>query len=585
MSPASHDAPTAPGASTLALLFAVAAPPLLAFNLSPSATLLNQLLAFFGWGLVLMGAGAPWGDALQRARWALCALAGLGVGVLWSMARELPGTLGASALATLAVSALVLASAAGRPDDRAAHDVASALLVAGVLSALIGLLQVFAPAWIDGTWVARSGLPGRAVGNLRQPNHLSSLLVWALVALVPLAREGRWFRWRLPAPVAAAVAVLLVWAVVLTASRTGVLGMVILAGWGLVDRRLPRRLRLALLLAPLAYGLAWLGMDLWAQRTAHAFGGTRMEGGGDISSSRFGIWANAWALLAAQPWQGVGFGEFNHAWTLAVLPGRPVAFFDHTHNLPLQLVVELGWPLGGAVLLALLVALGVAARRAWSVPGEGAGVRARAAWMMVLLIGVHSLLEYPLWYAYFLLPASWALGHALSAAPSAELPEGPAEGDAEATLTGRAWALTGAAVVAGSVFALNDYGRVVDVFTNGDGRSTLQERIARGQGSVFFGHHADYAAATVSDTPGRELNAVRRASHALIDTRLLIAWIKALDETGHRDQARYLAARLREFRNPDAADFLGACTAAPASAVPVQCEPPSRPYAVGEFGR
>ena len=34
--------------------------------------------------------------------------------------------------------------------------------------------------------------------------------------------------------------------------------------------------------------------------------------------------------------------------------------------------------------------------------------------LMVLLIGVHSLLEYPLWYAYFLLPTAWAWGHAVS---------------------------------------------------------------------------------------------------------------------------------------------------------------------------
>ena len=34
----------------------------------------------------------------------------------------------------------------------------------------------------------------------------------------------------------------------------------------------------------------------------------------------------------------------------------------------------------------------------------------RAAFVMVLMIGVHSLLEYPLWYAYFLLPTAFAFG-------------------------------------------------------------------------------------------------------------------------------------------------------------------------------
>ena len=38
---------------------------------------------------------------------------------------------------------------------------------------------LFWPALADGSWIARSGVPGRAVGNMRQPNHLASLLLWA----------------------------------------------------------------------------------------------------------------------------------------------------------------------------------------------------------------------------------------------------------------------------------------------------------------------------------------------------------------------------------------------------------------------
>jgi hypothetical protein len=33
--------------------------------------------------------------------------------------------------------------------------------------------------------------------------------------------------------------------------------------------------------------------------------------------------------------------------------------------------------------------------------------RRRTALMLVLMMGLHSLLEYPLWYAYFLLPTAW----------------------------------------------------------------------------------------------------------------------------------------------------------------------------------
>ena len=49
-------------------------------------------------------------------------------------------------------------------------------------------------------------------------------------------------------------------------------------------------------------------------------------------------------------------------------------------------------------------------------PGEQASVQLasvpiqRAALVMVVMVAVHSMLEYPLWYSYFLLPAAFAFG-------------------------------------------------------------------------------------------------------------------------------------------------------------------------------
>ena len=43
--------------------------------------------------------------------------------------------------------------------------------------------------------------------------------------------------------------------------------------------------------------------------------------------------------------------------------------------------------------------------------------------------------------------------------------------------------------------------------------------------------------------------AFERAPHYLLDTRLMMAWAKALDEAGDVERARHLAQRLREFRN------------------------------------
>jgi hypothetical protein len=64
----------------------------------------------------------------------------------------------------------------------------------------------------------------------------------------------------------------------------------------------------------------------------------------------------------------------------------------------------------------------------------------------------------------------------------------------------------------------------------------------------------------------------------------MIAWAQALAAQGRLDEARHLAQRLREFRNPNAAEFFEACeapaaaaqVASGASAPPFQCELPAR---------
>ena len=451
--------------------------------------------------------------------------------------------------------------------------------LAGLPNVVIAAVQVFAPQLADGDWIARSAILGRAVGNLRQPNHLSSLLLWSAIAVVALLelgrfgdpqRRGRWVAWPCLA--------LLLGAVVLTASRTGMVGAVLLGLWGLADRRLSRPGRVMLMSAPLCYAFFWGLMAAWSHFGQQAFGGTARLSESVESSSRVGIWVNAVKLIEAYPIGGVGFGEFNFAWTLTPFPGRPVAFFDHTHNLVLQLAVELGLPLTAVILALLVWALWRALRGAWGAQAEGGpnGAARRCAIAMVLMIGLHSMLEYPLWYAYFLLPASWCLGFALGR------PQQPA------VTVPRPWPLAAAAllVVVGALAAVADFARVVPIFHSPPDAPPLEERIARGERSVLFAHHAHYAAATTSSEPEAELRSLQQAAHHLLDTRLMIAWARAYAGTDDIDRARYLAARLREFRNPAADEFFAPCpregdkvSAVPASegaGLPFQCVLPER---------
>lgn len=580
-------AASASPALPLLALASVVLPTVLAYNEPPSATFYNQAVALVGWGALCVwltlrldqdaaahasasapGRRAPFSALI--AALALVALASLAA-PWWT---GLPHSLSLSCVGSVAAAGVVVAvgwrTGLSRWREDAFSAFCAALAVAGVLSTLIGLVQVFAPSWADGVLVAAPSSPGRAVGNMRQPNHLSSLLLWSMIAVVWLV-EAR----RLNRNLAALLALVFVFTLVLTASRTGVVGVGLLALWGLADRRLSRATRAMLVLAPVVYFLAWSGLAAWAH---DSFGGeSRLTDTADSPNSRRHIWANTLALIAGQPWVGVGSGEFNFAWSLTPFPGRPTAFFDHTHDLPLQLLVELGIPLAALVLALLAYAL-------WQAFGTGRRAAPedapmwRAAFMIVLMIAVHSLLEYPLWYTYFLLPTAFAWGLCLAqpATPQA-LRAGRSRGRGSLLIAS-------CLVCIGGVLSVWDYHRVVVIFAPGEQAAPLSQRIAEGQRSWFFAHHAHYAAATIAEHPSEALPSFASATHYLLDTRLMMAWAKALHEAGDSEKARYIAQRLREFRNPDSADFFAACDAPPAGGpLPFQCTPPARDFSYRDF--
>jgi len=568
---------------------AVAVPTLIAFNVAPSATFFNQAAAFVGWGafLLVLAMALP-ASLWPRSSGALALIAALAIAAISAAAATVvavPWSLALSSVGTILPAMLVAAVAASaRRAGRAQHAFRAfciGLAIAGAASALIGLLQVFAPRAPDGDWIALATMAGRATGNLRQPNHLSSLLLWSVVAVIWLGEDKV-----LDGRIAAALALAFIYVVVLSASRTGALGMLTLAGWGLLDRRLSRRARIVLALAPVFYAAGWWATTLWASHSHQLFAGqTRFDGRGDISTNRFAIWSNALSLIASHPWFGVGFNDFNFAWTLTAFPGRPTEFFDHSHNLVLNLAAEMGLPLALLVLALLVYALWRALHNAIA-DGRGEGVAVqRAAFVIVLLVAVHSMLEYPLWYSYFLLPTAFAFGLCLERPVAGGA---PASADAARGNVTRPYVLAAMFLMLGGTLAVYDYMRVVVIFAPPSDAGPLDRRIADGRRSILFGHHADYAAATIAEQPGKVMKAFERAPHYLLDSRLMIAWAKAHAERGELDKARWIAARLREFRS-DAEGFFAPCksVAGPAAAAsaPFQCQPPARTFRFEDFRR
>jgi O-antigen ligase len=565
----------------LVALLAVAPGFLIAYNRTPSATLFNQLAAVVGWGLwvLILCEGAPRLALNRRVLPALAALGLIGLAMLaspWWTGLPLSLLWMNGGLLLAAILALLAgAGVAARGELRRGFNLlAWGLLIAGLLNVAVSLIQVFMPDVPNGNWIARSGLVGRSIGNMRQPNHLASLLMWTCIAAVYLLDAPR--RWpRALAGLLGATLFACVFAVVLSASRTGMLAVAVLALWGLLDRKLAKSSRWALLATPLMLALSWGLMAWWASSGGHAFGAESRLAEGAGSPSRLAILANAWSLLMQHPLTGVGWGEFNLAWSMTPFPTRPIAFFDHTHDLPMQLLVELGLPLALLVMGLLVWAMWRAFDAGLKAQGREA-VALRSAFMLVLMIGLHSLLEYPLWYAYFLLPTVFALGLCLGGREPQE--------QAAMSIPASLLQLTAVLLMAGSCLAVFDHRRIEVIYAPPEVAAPLAERIADGQHSVFFTTQADYAAAT-SLAPGQPaLEATRRTAHNLIDVRLMMAWARSLHETGDDDRARYVVQRLKEFRNAQGQEWLAECDELPAGvAQPFQCGLPSRDYSYKEM--
>lgn len=283
--------------------------------------------------------------------------------------------------------------------------------MAAVVSSLIGFIQYGGLSSAFAPWISPTA-PGEAFGNLRQRNLYASLTSIGLVALIGLSRRHP--AWARPAVVVWLAAVLGA-GNALSLSRTGLfellmVGLLALV-WGLWR---DARFRQAWVAAVLGYLVAavllprLLGLD--------GSGGifSRLTDGAPMCASRLTLWSNVLELIRVHPWRGWGWGQLDAAHYLHLYAGeRFCDILDNAHNLPLHLAVELGIPVAVGVCGLVLYAL--ARLRPW----QARDPLTQTGWSVLAIIGLHSLLEYPLWYGPFQMAAGLALGLVLPAVPAA----------------------------------------------------------------------------------------------------------------------------------------------------------------------
>jgi len=278
---------------------------------------------------------------------------------------------------------------------------AKGLLVASIASVVICLAQTLS-IWGDAEWIVRLPRVRRPGGNLGQPNQLATLLVMGIASLGFLFETKK-----LKAFTATCLYGLLLLGVALTESRSGVLSCLVLAGWWLARRRAAGfnvsagSVVFGILLLPTLLWI-WPLFIGWVQAGGWTTGAD-WEPMSVAPGTRLVVWPQLIEAILQRPWFGWGLREVSTAHNAvlhAYSSGEP---FTYAHNILLDLAVGLGIPL--TVIICALSGR-------WFVQ-RIQHVQTTHAWYCVALIlpvSIHSMVEFPFAYAYFVVLLCFAAG-------------------------------------------------------------------------------------------------------------------------------------------------------------------------------
>lgn len=303
----------------------------------------------------------------------------------------------------------------------AIHDVpltqfAAGLLVGAAVSSVISFLQVF-DLWQNFELIVRMPQLRRPGGNLGQPNQLATLLLMGLASLMFLYESKK-----LGALASTLLALTLLTGVAATESRTGVLSILFLMLWWFAKRR-----SLGFRLSPWmvsCVGVAFLALFwYWPSLMDAVQQSSGLGAQVNISvGSRWLVWPQLIEAVLQRPWWGWGLGQVSTAQNAVVSAYAVSEPFTYAHNIVLDLAVGIGLPLTALIVLVTGVWLWRRVRSA----------RQLVSWYclaLILPVAVHSMLEFPFAYAYFLVPVMFAVGAldgAVGAKPAFRLDVKPA---------------------------------------------------------------------------------------------------------------------------------------------------------------
>jgi O-antigen ligase len=391
------------------------------------------------------------------------------------------------------------------------------LALAALVSVGAGVLQFFGMAAAWAPWIAEAAF-GEVVANLRQRNQLATLLILGILALVcvriRLSRQST-SRPRLVVLCSFSAIALLAFVNALTGSRTGLLQLLALLGLAWVWRRSwHSAVRWMLGAACLAYMLGVLLAPWLASLAGHGNAGLLARASDSNAFSRIALWSNVWELVLQKPWGGWGAGSLAYAHYSTSFAGtRFMEMLDNAHNLPLHMAFVFGLPV--AALLCAFVGWLIWKNKPWL---EIQPDR-QLAWGCLMVMGIHSMLEYPLWYGPFFMTAVICVGVLCTDLWRKWLLAGK-EYKRAAMILGVRWAskCLGVLLLACTAFVLFDYHRVSQMFVPHEERSAwYPDPMAAAKSSLLFKSHAKFAELQITPLSRETAPRVLELSSELIE--------------------------------------------------------------------
>lgn len=303
-------------------------------------------------------------------------------------------------LISFAIAMIFGATLAMHPDGlkRVAFTLAGIFIVAGLISVLFQFVQLINLNWYPYVMPLPHDRSLRPFGNLGQPNLLSLLMCFSIASC--------WYLYvmrQIKANLASGFVMFLVIGLALTQSRICwvILPVLVMLCWH-QPPDCPKVAKPVLLILLLFFIVLVMFMPDMLKQVGIALDSAGQRAG--QTSVRLVLWEQAWTISLLHPWFGSGWFQFGAQQAILSSLFPPTEYSDYAHNIVLDLASEIGWPATILIFSAALYWFYHCCFCRWK------NLPVRYMSMVLLATLLHSLVEFPLWFAYMLIPFGVMVG-------------------------------------------------------------------------------------------------------------------------------------------------------------------------------